>query len=102
MGFLERRAERFRPAGDKYRQRPGPENGAANQPLPVMPRNADPVTLPAPAGGRTDLAELLGRTVLAAQTQRICAEYGLIPPPGPGGGGSPLSPWCLCPRARAG
>ena len=95
MGFLERRAERFRSAGAKYRQRPGPENGADNQPLrdPAQ-RNADPVTLPAPAGGRTELSRLLGRSVLAAQTQRICAEYGLTPRPGPAGG-SGLSRWYL-------
>jgi hypothetical protein len=96
MGFRERRAERFRPAGGKYRPGHGPGNGGSNQPLrdPVPPRNADPVVMPGQAGRRTELTRLLGRSVLAAHTQRICAEYGLIPRSGPVGGSGP-SRWYL-------
>jgi len=73
MGFLERRAQRFRPAGDRYGQKPGPAGGRR--------ANADPVGHPAGAGERPELTGLLGRTVLEARTQQICRAYGLIPGP---------------------
>jgi hypothetical protein len=42
--------------------------------------NADPVDLPrARPVGRTDLALLLGRTVLEARVQQVCKEYALLP-----------------------
>jgi hypothetical protein len=42
--------------------------------------NADPVDLPrAKPVGRTDLALLLGRTVLEARVQQVCKEYALVP-----------------------
>ena len=77
MGFLERRAERSRQATeDSLRQRP--ESRYGTKPGRVNP---DPVAFPtvAPPAGRTDLAQLLGRTVLEARVQQICGEYGLIP-----------------------
>ena len=81
MGFLERRAQRFRPAGDRFGQKPGPAGGRRG--------NADPVGLAAGRDDRPPLTELLGRTVLEARTQQICRAYGLIP--GPAGLASGLS-----------
>jgi hypothetical protein len=86
MGFLERRADQGRqtvPAEDRYGSKPGPRAGGSNEPLYDARRaNQDPVTLPRKVG-RTDLAMLLGRTVLEARVQQICQEYGLIPRTGP-------------------
>ena len=86
MGFLERRAEHSRQATeDSLRQRPesryGTKPGRVN-PDPVGLRASDPQR---PAAARTDLAQLLGRTVLQARVQQICREYGLIPRPGGSG-----------------
>lgn len=92
MGFLERRAEQFRQSADgpvrpggRYGQKPTARNGGSNDPLhdPSRPRRGHPGPVSAPED-RSDLTELLGRTVLEARTQRICREYGLIPRTGPG------------------
>ncbi len=92
MGFLKRRTEQSRPAGegvprpappeDRYGSKPGPRSGGSCPPdsAPARRSNADPIGLPAPRPvGRADLTEVLGRTVLEARVQRICREYGLIP-----------------------
>jgi hypothetical protein len=80
MGFLERRAQRFRP-GDRFGPKPGPAGRRR--------ANADPVGLAAGPGERPELTGLLGRTVLEARTQQICRAYGLIPgPAGPAAGPS--------------
>jgi len=50
-------------------------------------RNADPVPHQARRVGRTELTELLGRSVLEARVQHVCQEYGLVPASGPGGSG---------------
>lgn len=61
--------------------------------------NADPVDLPrARPVGRTDLALLLGRTVLEARVQQVCKEYGLLPRTGEAVG-SGLSRAYLSPEA---
>jgi len=89
MGFLERRADRFRLNADgaarppdRYGQKPGARNhgsnGSLHDPARLRHTNADPVGVPA-TGDRPDLTELLGRTVLQPRTQQICREYGLIP-----------------------
>jgi hypothetical protein len=71
MGSAERRTEQSARTDDRYGSKPSPRSGAAN---------ADPVGLPSPRPvGRTDLAMLLGRTVLEARVQRVCQEYGLLP-----------------------
>ena len=88
MGFLSRRAEQFRqsadaPAGppDRYGQKPSARNHGSHNPLHARHPG------PTPAGDeRTELTELLGRTVLQARTQQICREYGLIPRAGAGSG----------------
>jgi len=94
MGFLERRAEHNGAPGegltmparpeDRYGTKPGPRPGGLHDPLgespPARRSNGDPVGLPGSRpGGRTDLTELLGRTVLEARVQQVCREYGLIP-----------------------
>ncbi|RSM51917.1 hypothetical protein DMB66_40830 [Actinoplanes sp. ATCC 53533] len=93
MGFLDRRAEHSRAAGEdptrpvpegRYGTKPGPRPGGRHEPLgepaPARRPNGDPVGLPGPRPtGRTDLTELLGRTVLEARVQQVCREYGLIP-----------------------
>jgi hypothetical protein len=88
MGFLGRRAEQGRQdTQDSLRRRPDSRYGGK----PARP-NADPVELPIPGqrqpADRSDLSQLLGGTVLEARVQRICQEYGLVPPDGrPGGFG---------------
>jgi hypothetical protein len=83
MGFLERRAPRFRAARDRFGPKPGPDNGGPNQPVPA-PAAGRRIS-PGPAGrapgsgDRPEVSDLLGRTVLAARTQRLCRDYGLIP-----------------------
>ena len=94
MGFLARRTGHNRAAGDglarparpedRYGTKPGPRPGglreSLGEPAPARRSNGDPVGLPASRpGGRTDLTELLGRTVLEARVQQVCREYGLIP-----------------------
>ena len=94
MGFVERRADQQRHAGDagtrpcrtddRYGSKPRPRSGGSNEPLfdPGSPRrsNTDPVDLPTSRlAGRTDLTVLLGRTVLESRVQQVCREYGLIP-----------------------
>ncbi len=90
MGFLERRTGPFRRSADgaarrsgRYDAQRGARNGGSTDPLydPTPRRaNPDPVGRPlTPPARRTDLIELLGRTVLQARTQQICREYGLIP-----------------------
>ena len=99
MGFPERRAGRSGPSAgdparfpDRYRPQPGARNGGSGVPShdPARSRrsNTEPVGLPAtaPAGPRTDLTVLLGRSVLSAATQQICREYGLAPHPAEGAG----------------
>lgn len=81
MGFVERRAERFRLSADgpgrpadRYGQKPGARGHGSNDPLhPRHPSAAQP------GDDRPELTELLGRTVLQARTQQICRAYGLIP-----------------------
>jgi hypothetical protein len=86
MGFLERRADQFRlqadgPArpSDRYGHKPSARHSGSNENLHARRAVAEP-------GPRADLTELLGRTVLEARTQQICAQYGLIPRSGVTGG----------------
>jgi hypothetical protein len=89
MGFLERRAGRFRRSTDgaapgraRYGTPPGARNGGSGIPLhhPAHRANTDPVGPPSPRPtGGADLADLLGRTVLEEHTQRICRDHGLLP-----------------------
>jgi hypothetical protein len=93
--------------GTKPGPRAGGSHQPLFEPTGVRRSNADPVGLPASSGaqpppvepvapvppvapepvvrstprpvGRTDLTMLLGRTVLEARVQQICAEYGLLP-----------------------
>ncbi|MEV8504647.1 hypothetical protein AB0368_07440 [Actinoplanes sp. NPDC051475] len=80
MGFPERRADpdqhAYRP-DDRYGTKPGPRNAGSHEPL-AFRDHTDPVD-PPPAPARTDLTQLLGRTVLEVRVQQICQEYGLIP-----------------------
>jgi hypothetical protein len=81
MGFLERRAEdaarKTTPNQEdiRYAPRRGSNqpvhDGSARRPK-VVPGAAGPVD-------RTELTVLLGRSVLQAQTQQICREWGLLP-----------------------
>jgi hypothetical protein len=87
MGFLERRAEHSRQATEDAPRQPRPGARYAAKPGRVNP---DPVGLPASDSQRlpvvrTDLAQLLGRTVLEVRVQQICREYGLVPRPGGSG-----------------
>lgn len=91
MGSAERRTGRHRQAGmravradDRYGSKPGPGAEGSNEPLAAALRarpGAGPST-PRPVG-RTDLALLLGRSVLQARVQQVCREYGLVPRSGP-------------------
>jgi hypothetical protein len=83
MGFLERRAQRFRSAGDRFGPKPGPAGGRR--------ANGDPVGLRPAAGERPELTELLGGSLLEARTQQICRAYGLIPGPAGLASGLPRS-----------
>jgi hypothetical protein len=107
MGFLGRRAERngqssqdlLRQAESRYGSKPSrPNADPVELPIPSQrePQSEEPLgrSDPQPARsaakagrtdpepGRSDLAQLLGRTVLEARVQRICREYGLLPPDG--------------------
>jgi hypothetical protein len=96
MGFPERRAEpgserraeqhgtRASRSEDRYGTKPGPRSGCSNEPLYAPSQRPTPAPAPAAARrvGRTDVTQLLGRSVLEARTQRICAEYGLVPSSG--------------------
>jgi hypothetical protein len=75
MVFRERADPAFR-APDRYTARAGAK-GASNDLLRDMLRPPRPA--PLPPGRRTPASDLLGQTVLAARTQRICREYGLTP-----------------------
>jgi hypothetical protein len=97
MGFLERHTGEVRRSADgaarprgRYDAQRGPRNGGSTDPLydPTPRRaHAEPAGRPlTPRARRTDLVELLGRTVLEARTQRICREYGLIPHAAAGSG----------------
>ena len=87
MGYPEPPAEQRRPGignglpkprqGGHYAAKPGP-SGGSNDPLhlnPAPPRES----ARRPEPGPVDLADLLGRTVLAARTQQICRDFGLVP-----------------------
>jgi hypothetical protein len=87
MRFLGRRAGQLPPPGaattaDRFHARPG-----SNDPQYDPGRtNGEPLPSPRPRDGRADLTELLGRSVLAARTQQICRDHGLIPRSGTASG----------------
>ncbi|MFI5495707.1 hypothetical protein [Actinoplanes sp. NPDC051859] len=101
MGFLERRTR----ANDRYGSKPRPRSAGSNEPIyvPPAPRTPapdagpdpgpvpeaapDPGPMPAPTVRGADLGRLLGRSVLEAEVQQICREYGLIPRSGVTGSG---------------
>jgi hypothetical protein len=81
-----RRPDSRRSAGrrppDRFGRKPAPCPGSSNELVNARRQASVPHLVALPR--RTDLTELLGRTVLEARVQQICREWGLIPYAGSG------------------
>jgi hypothetical protein len=68
---------------DRYGMKPGPGSDVSNEPLHARRQVSVPHVV-ARAAARSDLTQLLGRTVLEARVQQVCREWGLTPHTGTG------------------
>ncbi|HEV7963593.1 MAG TPA: hypothetical protein VGP57_13720 [Actinoplanes sp.] len=67
---------------DRFGKKPGPGSETPNEPAQARRQVSVPHVVA--RAGRSDLTQLLGRTVLEARVQQICREWGLTPHTGTG------------------